>query len=241
MFVILISSCGISAMEQEQKLSMIERKATACALSQLSFLDNEKILHIGPRREEIIKKKAVGAQVYCIDTDTLSMLQNSIQGYDKILSFVCWDVAKDPQESFNNSARLLKNSGQFCAVIPYHKSPYLNIHYQTLTNDKWKNFYNKGIEVDIYGSKKMKEFLIKAGLGANVACVVIKKPFIFKTRELFAGWIQSCPEQLDGIDLEHRAAFVNDVVNNYLQQYPLEQDDSVQLYLPYMIVSGYKS
>ena len=55
-------------------------------------------------------------------------------------------------------------------------------------------------------------------------------------------WLVSYASELDGIiPQERHEEFLNDVVTNYLQEYPLGKDNSIKLYLPYMIVSGYKS
>lgn len=243
-FMLSVVFGGVSGMESEQtlfeqKLSMIERGMTECALSKLLFTDDEKILHVGFHCEDIIKAKTKGAQVYCIDTDTLRMLQDTKQKYDKVLSFDCWNV-RAPKELFVNSACLLKPKGKFCAVFPYYKSPYLNVHYQVLANDKWKDQFNKKTIANIYGSKKMKKFLEEAKL-ENVECAIIKKPFKFKTKEKLMACIAALsPKQLDGIALERRAEFIKDVVNSYLGQYPAKKDNSILLHLSYMIISGYK-
>ena len=221
---------------------MIERKATKCALSKLMFANDEKILHIGFHCEKIIKTKALGLQVYCVDADTLSMMQEPVLKYDKVLTFACWDVAKKPQESFDNGARLLKRYGQFCAVLPYYKSPYIDIYYQTFMNDTWKEFYDNDKEVKLCGSRAIKKLFEGAGIGDRIACEIIKKPFIFKTKEKFMTWIASYSSELNGIiPQERQVEFMNDVINNYLEKYPVAEDQSIKLYLPYMIVSGYKS
>src|SRR5437660_1261187 len=149
LFVVFLSMlfCGLNGMEERQQLSMIQRKVVTRALSKLSFVENEKILHIGFRCEDVIQKKSHGCQVYCIDTNTLGML-NPEWGYDKILSFACWDVIANPEEAFTKSAPLLKENGQFCAVLPYYESPYLKVHRETLMGDTWKDRYNKAGMVD---------------------------------------------------------------------------------------------
>lgn len=244
-FLIIVfgfSFCGMRGMENEKQLSMIERKVTTCAVSKLLFADKEKILHIGVHCEKIIQQKAHDAQIYCIDTHTLNMMEKPAVGYDKVLTFACWDVVKKPQESFDNGARLLKRHGQFCAVLPYDKSPYINIYYQTFMNDTWKEFYDNDKEVKLCGSRAMKKLFEGAGIGDRIACEIIKKPFIFKTKEKFMAWIASYSSELNGIiPQERQVEFMNDVINNYLEKYPVSEDKSIKLYLPYMIVSGYKS
>lgn len=232
--------CGMNGMEVEQKLSMVQRKMVTCALTKLLFNENERVLHIGFNCEKVIKKKMLGGEFYCIDTTTLNLLQKGT-GYDKILSlFAFWDVVKDPQEAFESSARLLKNNGQFCAVLPYYKSPYLKIHRETLMNDVWKDKYNKEKMVDFYGSNTAEKLLNEAGF-TKVESVIIKKPFIFKSKEKLAEWIASCPEQLHLLDKRYHEEFINDVITNYLREYPFKDGNSVELRLPYMIVMGSKS
>jgi SAM-dependent methyltransferase len=236
-----VAFCGIRGMENEKKVSMIERKAAECALSKLVFADDEKIVHVGFHCEKIIQTKALDLQVYCINADILSMMQEPVSKYDKVLTFGCWDVVENPKESFKNSARLLRSQGQFCAVIPHYKSPYLNIHYQTLMSDKWKEYCNKDSIAGLYRSKTMKKFLVKAGLGVNAKSEIIKKPFLFKTKEKFMEWIASYPVQLNGIPQERQEEFINDIVASYLEKYPATENGLIKLYLPYMILSGYKS
>lgn len=240
--VLSVMFCNVSGMENEQKLPMITRKATACALSKLLFNDNEKILHIGSHCEKMIREKASRAQVYCIDINTLSMMQVPVIKYDKVLTFACWDVAKKPFDIFVDSARVLKSHGKFCAALPYYDSPYIAIYHQTFTNNTWKEFYDTHKETKICGSREIKRLLTDAGLGNNVRCAIITKPFVFKTKEKFMAWVASYLAELDGIiPHERQMEFINDVVTQYLQQYPVEKDHSVKLYLPYMVVSGYKS
>jgi len=239
--------CDMNGMEKQQQifmvkepLSMVQRKMIACALSKLLFVEKEKILHIGFRCEDIIQEKSCGCQAYCIEADTLGMLGKPEVGYDKILSFACWDVIAKPQALFTNSVTLLKENGQFCAVLPYYKSPYLAIHGETLMSDTWKDRYDKTGMVGFYGTKGVKQLLEKAGFN-DTKCFIIKKPFIFKTKEKLTSWIASCPEQLHLLPRQDHAEFINDVVTNYLQEYPLKDDTSIKLYLPYMIVRASKS
>jgi hypothetical protein len=213
-------------------------------LSKLIFAKNEKILHIGSHCEEMILKKSEGVQVYCIEPKTVSLVDTPREdmGYDKVLTFACWDVAKKPYDIFVNSARLLKSQGKFCAALPYYDSPFITIYHETFTNDTWKGFYDINKETKLSGSKAIKKMLIDAGLGNFIVCDIIKKPFLFKTKEKFMEWLVSYASELDGIiPQERHEEFLNDVVTHYLQQYPLGEDNSVKLYLPYMIVSGYKS
>lgn len=236
-----VAFCGMRGMENQKQLSMVERKAITRALSKLEFADDEKVLHVGAHCEKIVQTKALDLQVYCIQADRLSIMQETTSKYDKVLTFACWDVVQTPQQSFNDSAYLLRPQGQFCAVMPHYKSPYLNAHYQMLTSDKWKEYCNKDAIAQFYRSKTMKKFLVKAGLGVNAACEIIKKPFIFKTKEKFMEWIASYPEQLNGIPQERHEEFINNVVASYLEKYPTTEKGLVKLYLPYMILSGYKS
>jgi len=248
MIVLSILFFGLDGMEHQQPLfmakeplSMVQCKMITCALSKLLFVENEKILHIGFRCEDIIQEKSRGCQAYCINADTLGMLGKPEVGYDKILSFACWDVIVNPQEAFTNSVTLLKENGQFCVVLPYYKSPYLKVHRETLMSDTWKDRYDKTGMVGFYGSKAVKRLLEKAGFNGDTKCFIIKKPFIFETKEKLTSWIASCPEQLHLLPRQDHAEFIDDVVANYLQEYPLKDDNSVQLYLPYMIVRASKS
>jgi len=242
LFIMVLSMlfCGMNGMEVEQKLSMVQRKMVTCALTKLLFNEQENVLHIGPHCENAIKEKMLGGQVYCVDTDTLNMLQEG-RGYDKILSLCAyWDVVKNPEGAIENSARLLKKNGQFCAVLPYYKSPYLRIHRETLMNDVWKDKYNKDGMIDFCGTNIAEKWFNEAGFN-QIKSVIIRKPFMFKSKEKLAAWIASCPEQLHLLDERYHAEFINDVVTNYLKEYPFKDGNSVELRLPYMIVMGNKS
>lgn len=249
--IMMILFFGIEAMEKQRqpltkrdsnmiKNDSILRKVIVRSLSGLSIADHENILHIGPCCQEIMRSKNPTIQLYCIDTSTLAMLQEPAQKYDKILSFVCWDVIKKPQETLKDVVRVLKKGGQFCAVFPYYKSPYLETHYSVIMSEKWEGQFNKERMVAMYGSKKNKQLLVEAGLGDNVSCSVVKKPFIFKNKDTFKAWIASFPEQLDGIAEKDHTDFINDIVEKYVEKYPLK-NDSVIVHLPYMVLSGYKS
>src|SRR6266404_5847368 len=234
-YIMLLSMLCITAYgmkSNQQKYAIVQRKAAQHMLSKLLFRDNERVLCIGDDYGEIIKKKVYVRELYRTEAGTLSMMEKAVLEYDKIISFVCLDVVRKPQEIFNNSARLLKWDGRFCAIIPYYKSPYLRIHYQTLTNNRWKNRYDKNMEVEFFGSKQMKSWLRKAGFD-NVECRIVNKAFRFKTRAKFARWIMDSREQFVGISQKYHQKFVNDVVNNYMQRYPLAEDRSIKLYLPY--------
>jgi SAM-dependent methyltransferase len=249
--VLLFSFFSIDGMEkclipkydvtQENQLS-IQHRAALKALSKMSFTNDREILHIGSftaPEVDSLAEKATGAAIYSIDMLTFNLHQSS--GYDKIISFADWQVVKNPEQTFMNIARCLKKGAQFCIVLPYGRSPYLRVHYDVLTGDKWKECYNAEDVAQLYLRRELKVFIEQAGLFGGAYCSLIKTPFIFNTVEDFKAWIASSDEQLNGIPAMFHQDFINDVVTQYLQEYPLEEDDSVTLHLPYVIVSGYKS
>ncbi len=241
LLILIVSfvSGHILGMENEQTLSIIERRVMKEVIPHILFADHEKVLHIGSSCEKTIKKHAHDAlEIYCISTNTLSMMNEPTMGYDKVLTFGCWDVVKNPRQAFKDSARVLKQNGLFCAVLP-HCSPYVKIHYKTLENDRWKERYNKNELVTLYHIKKMREFLKKAGF-SNVVGSTEKTPFIFKAKEDFMDWIAARPEHFVGISQEYHTAFINDLVNNYLRKFPAADDGSIKLFLSYMVLGGSK-
>ena len=257
LFIILlsVSCCGINGMEKEQRskrkaiTSMVEYKAAENALSKLVFADNEEVLHVGAlpvgvHCTNIIKKKASSLRTSNIQAHTMSKFMDEYgKHYDKILTFASWDVVKNTESIFRNSVRLLKSDGLFCAVLPYayDKSPYLKMYHETFMSDKWKDFYNKDKEIQVLGRSVMIKKLREAGIKV-ATCEIVKKPFVFKTKEKFMEWAASYEGELDDlIPQERHAEFTQDVVFNYLEKYPSMTDGSVKLYLPYMIISGYKA
>ena len=222
-----------------QKYCVIQRKAARYMVSKLFFRDNEKVLCIGCDYGKIKQKYSYLKFIDYVEVVEPCIRYKGLWGYDKVLLFFSWQLLKNPCQIFTDSSRLLKSEGRLCGIVPYYKSLYFDVYYQTRTHDAWKDRYNKKMEITLCGSKQVKTWLEKAGL-TDIECRIVNKPFTFKTKEKFARWIMSSPEQFVGISEKYQQAFVNDIVSNYMECCSIAQDQPIKLHLPYMIVSGYK-
>ncbi|HSC24826.1 MAG TPA: hypothetical protein VLB80_01245 [Candidatus Babeliales bacterium] len=238
LFVWFISYYGIYGMEKN--ITPVRNALAVNVLQQLLFDKNNKILNIGGYCREIIKAQVADENICCIDIDRFYSFHGAALDWNKVTSFFCWDIVKQPLKTFEISAKFLCSKGQFCALIPHYTSPYLKVHYEVLMRDIWKKYCKNDTVAMLYGSKKMKQFLVMSGLGTNATCTIIRDPFIFETEEKFRQWIVSSPEQLHDIPTGLHEVFIKDIIDVYLRYYPLREDGSVELYFTYMIVSGYK-
>jgi hypothetical protein len=234
---------GMHKGKKAHKQLSIQEQAAEYALQLILFSDDDReILHIGSSVGDVhtmLFTKIQSGSVCSVNTNRLALCE--MPRYDKIISLDCWDVVKKPREVFESSIRLLKSDGEFCAIMPYSKiDSYLDIHYHVLMSDKWRRYCKEEDIACLYNSKEMKDFLVQAGFDKCSHCSVVKRPFKFATKAKFVEWIASSPEQLQGIPEQDYQEFINDVVTNYLKKHPLTENNSVILYLPYMIVFGYK-
>jgi len=242
-FIISLNILGAAlyAMENHHHQNcVIQRKAAQCMMSKILLYDNENILSVGCDYGKIKQKYPFVKKIdYIDDFDQLQKKKKKVSQYDTVLLFFSSNLIKGYWQTFLEKASALKREGRFFGIIPYYKSPHLELYYQIFAHSKWKDYYNEKMKIPLYTSRSIKHSLESEGF-AQVQCHIINKAFRFKTKEKFRRWIMSNSEQFIDVSQEDYSLFINDIINTYMEIYDTAKDQPIEFRFPYILIKGYK-
>jgi trans-aconitate 2-methyltransferase len=238
-------------------------------LDLLNLNGDESLLDIGcgdGKITELISKKLPDGKVVGIDSSK-DMIRFAKQKYSndtfQNLSFIYKDACelefenefdvvysnaslhwiKDQNCVLNSVYKGLKKHGRILFQMggKGNLDEMLKIISSTLKNEKWKNYFEKfDFPFYFFSDSQYKEFLNNFNFVIDKV-ELIPRTMTYEDTNGLAGWIRTTwHPYLNRIPQNLRTDFIDDIVNNYIQAYPLDENGRANVKMVRLQVQAHK-
>lgn len=162
---------------------------------------------------------------------------NLNQQFDIVTSFTCMHLIAQQDEVLQKLHHSLKKDGQLLMIFPVVHG-FGNALNDVTTSSKWKSYFlNFKPNWHFFTQQTYQDLLKHAGFKIE-RLEIDRKDESYPNREIFADAISHWLPHLKIIPPHLRSDFLNDLVNRYLKNEPLDHEGHVHFYVDNLIVQA---